>query len=68
MANKTAIQRVRTALVEKGQALSSKEISSRFGVANPRDVIYRLRNSGVNVTLKTFKGKRGRSAQKYTVA
>ena len=65
---KTAIDKVRTALVTKGEALTSKQISTRFGVANPRDVIYRLRNEGVKVTLKTFTAKNGKTTQKYMVA
>lgn len=64
---KTAIEKVRTALVDKGMALTSKQISTRFGVANPRDVIYRLRNSGLKVTLKTFTAKNGKTTQKYVV-
>ena len=65
---KSAFEKVRTALVDKGESLTSKQISTRFGVANPRDIIYRLRNDGVKVTLKTFTAKNGKTTQKYTVA
>lgn len=65
---KTAIEKVRTVLVDKGQSLTSKQIATRFGVANPRDIIYRLRNDGVKVVRKTFTAKNGKTTSKYTVA
>lgn len=65
---KTTLDKVYDTLVTKKQPLTAKQIATRYGVANPHDMIYRLRNQGVKITLKTFTSRNGTSVQKYTVA
>lgn len=43
-----AIDRLLVAL-ENGAVLTPKQISARFRVKNPRDLIYRLRNDGFRI-------------------
>ena len=64
----TGIDKVYNALVQNKVKLTAKQIATRYGVANPHDMIYRLRNQGVKITLKTFTSRNGTSVQKYTVA
>ena len=52
---KTQTDRVIEALVVKGQSLTAKQITSRFGAANPHGLVYNLRKKGVKVDLITTK-------------
>jgi|688.fasta_scaffold183392_4 hypothetical protein len=63
---KTQTDRVINALVTKGQALTAKQISARFGAANPHGLVYSLRKKGLNIKLVTTKDSRGRETSKYT--
>jgi hypothetical protein len=62
---KTQTNRVIEALVVKGQALTAKQIASRFGAANPYGLVYSLRKKGVKVDLVTTRNSRGRETSKY---
>lgn len=63
---KTQTARAINAFVNKGQALTAKQITARFGAANPRGLVYSLRQKGYNVKLVTTKDSRGRETSKYT--
>lgn len=62
----TKYQKVYNALVEKGMDLSAKQISSRFGIANPHDAIYYLRNLGYNIVTTKVTAKNGTTTNKYS--
>lgn len=63
----STLDKVYTTLVTKKQPLTAKQIATRFGVANPHDMIYRLRNKGVKINLTTVT-RNGKSVQKYVAA
>ena len=54
MTKKTINQRVLEAF-EKGQELTSKQISTRFGAGNPQSVVQSLRFAGYPIYLNTKK-------------
>ena len=53
------------ALVEKGEQLTAKQISARYGIANPHDAIYQLRMKGYSIYLNKRKDTKGRVTYKY---
>lgn len=63
----TAVNRLQTALLS-GEELTSKQIASRFGLSNPRDAIYSLRQNGYAVSLVERKDSSGRIKLKYTMS
>jgi hypothetical protein len=63
----TATAKVLGAL-EKGSKLTAAQIASRYKVANPHDVIYKLRNQGYNIALNTFVNAAGKTTRKYSFA
>ena len=67
MATKSAFTRAFNALVEKKQTLTSKQIATRFGVSNPHDLVYRLRQEGVKVNRTAIK-RNGKTTVRYSVA
>lgn len=62
----TKYEKVYNALVNKGLELTSKQISSRFGIANPYDAIYSLRNAGYNIVMTKVTSKNGTVTNKYS--
>lgn len=61
----SATNRVYKALVIDGEELTAKQISSRFNVANPHDVVYNLRMEGYPIYLNQRTDSKGRVTQKY---
>lgn len=61
----TATNRVFEALVLNGEELTAKQISSRYNVANPHDIVYNLRMEGYSIYLNQHKDSKGRVTQKY---
>jgi hypothetical protein len=61
----TKYQKAYDALVNKGLELTTKQITSRFGVANPYDVIYMLRNNGFNIVNEKVTNRNGTKTSKY---
>jgi hypothetical protein len=59
--------RLYTAL-RNGAELTSKQIASRFRVANPYDVIHTLRNEGFAINLVTSTNSKGQVRRKYVMA
>lgn len=64
--NLSATDRVYKALVLDGQKLTAKQISARFGVANPHNTVYTLRMEGYPIYLNKHKDSKGRVTNKYT--
>jgi biotin operon repressor len=60
----SAVDRTLDTLMD-GTMLSAKQIASRFGVANPYDVIHSLRREGYNIELVRGSGRR---VNKYVLA
>ena len=58
----TAVERAYKVMVTNKKTLTVKQIAA-FGVANPYDVVYKLRRAGVNVVANSVKG-----ITKYSVA
>ena len=61
----TKVNRVQTALVKDREQLTAKQIAARFGLANPRDAIYKIRRRGYVVNLNTHTDTSNRVKQKY---
>ena len=51
--------------LEEGQELTAKQITARFGIANPRAAVYDLRTSGYPIYLNKRKDTKGRQTLKY---
>ena len=48
-----------------GEALTAKQISARFGIANARSTIHTLRTEGFPIYLNKHKDSKGRVTHKY---
>lgn len=59
------VNRVQEALVKNREALTSKQISARFGLANPRDAIYTIRRRGYIINLNQHIDNSNRTKNKY---
>ena len=60
----SATQNVLKAL-ENGEELTTKQISARYGVVNPRVVINALRNDGHAIYLNEKVNSKGKTMRKY---
>jgi hypothetical protein len=54
--------------LQGGQKLTAKQISTKFGIANPRATVSDLRGLGFSVKLDRTPDSRGRVTTKYTLA
>ena len=63
----TATAKVLNAL-ENGSQLTAPQIASRYKVANPHDVIYKLRGKGYKISLNTHVNSKGTITRKYSLA
>lgn len=61
----SATARVYKALVVDGEELTAKQISARYGVANPHNTVYTLRMEGYPIYLNQRTDSSGRVTQKY---
>lgn len=52
---------------QNGDKLTAKQISARFGLANPADVVYTLRNEGYPIYAKKFTNSKGDVKTKYSL-
>lgn len=50
---------------QNGEELTANQITARYGVANPHDVVYNLRREGYAIYLNSRKNARGEIMQKY---
>jgi hypothetical protein len=51
----------------EGAQLTARQIAARFRVANPYDMVYNLRNIGMNIQLDTRTNSKGETVQFYAV-
>lgn len=65
--NLTATDKLFTALVVRGEKLTSKQIAARYNVSNPHDVVYRLRMEGYPIHSKQYMDTKGRLTNKYSL-
>jgi len=63
--NATKVEKVFTALVERGEELTAQQIKTRYGVANPHDAVYQIRQMGYAVYLNEKKNSKGETVGKY---
>jgi len=64
MTTTSVTERVLFAL-EQGEELTAKQISTRYNVANPHNVVYTLRGEGFPIYLNTRRNSHGRVTKKY---
>jgi hypothetical protein len=62
----TKTNRVLNAL-KNGEELTAKQIATRFGAANPHDVVYQLRNQGYCIYLNEKRNSKGTVKGKYRI-
>jgi len=48
-----------------GEELTAKQITARFGAANPHDVVYQLRHQGYCIYLNEKRNSKGQVKNKY---
>lgn len=65
MNTNTKLDKVFEALVLNGEELTAKQITSRYGIANPHDAVYQLRMNGYSIYLNERTDSRGRVTNKY---
>lgn len=58
--------RLATAL-SNGDELTARQIASRFSVANPHDLVYRLRDIGFKIEIKKTTNSKGQLMQRYAL-
>lgn len=63
--NVTKIDRVFEALVNRGEDLTANQIKTRYGVANPHDAIYQIRQMGYAIYLNERKNSKGETVARY---
>lgn len=63
--NATKVEKVFTALVERGEELTAEQIKSRYGVSNPHDAVYQIRQMGYAIYLNEKKNSKGETVGKY---
>ena len=61
----TGIDKVYNALVQNKVKLTAKQIASRFGLSNPYDAVYTLRQEGFPINIKSYTDTKGRVSNKY---
>ena len=53
--NTTKVDKVFEALVVRGEELTAAQIKSRYGIANPHDAVYQIRQNGYAIYLNENK-------------
>ena len=59
------LTKLANAFVNDGAVLTAKQISSRYGLANPHDAVYQLRSEGYSIYTNTRKNSRGETVIQY---
>lgn len=54
--------------LQDGSHLTAKQIRSRYGVSNPHDLVYQLRENGYNVLLLPKTNSKGVTKNFYSLA
>lgn len=63
--NATKVDKVFEALVGRGEQLTAQQIKTRYGVANPHDAVYQIRQMGYAIYLNEHKNSKGETVAKY---
>lgn len=63
--NLSKVDMVYNALVRNKEKLTAKQISARYGVANPYDTVYTLRMEGYAIHCEEYVDSKGRVTNKY---
>ena len=63
--NATKVDKVFDALVGRGEELTANQIKSRYGVANPHDAVYQIRQKGYAIYLNEKKNSKGVKVARY---
>jgi len=51
----------------EGAQLTARQIAARFKAANPHDLVYRLRNEGMDIELNARTNSKGTTRQFYSM-
>jgi len=65
MATESKINMLFRAFLDRAESLTARQISARYRVANPYDLIYRLRNEGLQIKTLSTKNSRGKTVNRY---
>jgi len=63
--NTTKVDKVFEALVVRGEELTASQIKSRYGIANPHDAVYQIRQNGYAIYLNEKKNSKGETIGRY---
>jgi len=63
--NTTKVDKVFEALVVRGEELTAAQIKSRYGIANPHDAVYQIRQNGYAIYLNENKNSKGETIGRY---
>lgn len=63
--NTTKVDKVFEALVGRGEELTAQQIKTRYGIANPHDAVYQIRQRGYAIYLNEKKNSKGETVGKY---
>jgi len=63
--NTTKVDKVFEALVVRGEELTATQIKSRYGIANPHDAVYQIRQNGYAIYLNEKKNSKGETVARY---
>jgi len=61
----TKVEKVFEALVGRGEELTAAQIKTRYGIANPHDAIYQIRQQGYAIYLNEKKNSKGETVARY---
>lgn len=52
----------------EGKSMTGKQIAARYGLANPREAVRKIREWGYNIELTSHADTKGRVTNKYSLA
>lgn len=61
----TAIAKIKEALVVRGEDLTTKQMTARYGTTKPSQIVYLLRNEGYEIFRNRRVDTKGRVSYKY---
>jgi hypothetical protein len=65
VASISKVEKVLEALVVRGEELTAAQIKTRYGVANPHDAVYQIRQLGYAIYLNERKNSKGETVARY---
>jgi len=61
----TKVEKLYESLVGRGEQLTAAQIKSRYGIANPHDAVYQLRQAGFAIYTNETTNSNGETVMKY---